>query len=320
MKKKAKTNASLFRKLRTRLILINVGITSVIIISMFATIYVVTTTRTKERIPEFQQQILSQNNYYADDFVKILETEEQKSSDELLLVLIISGLIVEVAVAFISYYLADEAIKPVREAYETQKTFIANASHEIKTPVAAIAANLEAADIEGNRFIDNAIFETEKLSRLNSELLTLVRTDTVSKTETKDFVPAKSIEDTLKALEPRLKDKTMKLKILSRDKVKLNKADFDQIFGILIDNAIKYSDKKIIVEVGDKKIVVRNDGTVLTDEAKAKIFDRFYQADKSAEGVGLGLSIAKAAADRNSWKLTASAEKGMTNFTLVFKN
>ena len=62
--------------------------------------------------------------------------------------------------------------------------------------------------------------------------------------------------------------------------------------------------------------MVKNDGTLISEKDLAHIFDRFYQADKSAEGVGLGLSIAKTLADRNNWKISAKSTDSETEFVV----
>lgn len=329
----------MFNKLRNRLILINLGITTFIIVTVFATIYLVSTKTAENRPPAIQNYAMeyfnsdndntdnavgsddSNTKSIPDDLEKVIlfsvREEKKNAANNLLVTLISSGLAIEIAVALVSYFLAEEAIKPVKEAYEAQKVFIANASHEIKTPLASISANLEAADIKDNKWIANVELETAKLTNLNNELLSLARTDLVATTET---VETNLKELTLKVLdgfEPRLKDKCLTKRVETASEVKINAADFEQILSILMDNAIKYSDKNITVKLTNHNLEVVNDGKTIEAEKLPHIFDRFYQADKTAEGVGLGLSIAKAVAEKNHWKLTAKSNK-KTGFTLSF--
>ena len=232
--------------------------------------------------------------------------------------LIIAGISIEIIVALVSYYLAEQSIKPIREAYESQKIFIANASHEIKTPLAAISANLEAADIKNNKWIRNVEKETAKLTSLNSALLALARTDLIeSATSSEEINLQDFINELLKSYEPRLA-KINFTKNLKSTKAKLNSADFAQVFNILLDNAIKYCDKTIKIESTDHELTITNDGTTIKKQDLPHIFDRFYQADKSAEGVGLGLSIAKATADKNHWQLKAESKNHTTKFIILF--
>lgn len=306
----------MFRKLRTKLILMNLGITTVVIVVAFTAIYVFATKAASNRPPLPEQQTMIFSEDFENTINITIRKERQAAANDLLIMLIISGVAIELIVAGISFYLAEESIKPVREAYEAQKVFIANASHEIKTPLAAIAANLEAADIQDNKWIQNVETETEKLTTLNNELLTLARTDLVKKRDTVEVDLARLVKGELKRFEPRLGDKQLQTEIKSNGKTKLAKADYVQILGILIDNAIKYSDKLIDVTLKDGKLAVRNDGVKIKKKDVEHVFERFYQVDKSADGVGLGLAIAKSIASHNNWSLTAGSHDEMAEFVL----
>ena len=308
----------MFRKLRNRLIWINLGVTTIVIVTAFAAIYLFATSSAKGRPPASPEV-----EFYASDIEVLvqrsIEEEKRAAAQDLLITLIVSGIAIELIVAFISFYLAEESIKPVREAYEAQKVFIANASHEIKTPLAAISANLEAADIHGNKWISNVEKEVEKLSGLNGELLTLARTDLVEDSVLDEVDLKKVTAECLKGFESRLAGKSFKPKYSVHGKMKLSKRDYEQVLCILMDNAIKYSDKLITLEVTDARLVVGNDGALISEKDLPHVFERFYQADKSSEGVGLGLSIAKSVAMRNGWGLSVDSDAKMTRFTLGFK-
>ena len=284
----------MFKKLRNRIIFTTMAVTGTVVSVVFVLVFVLTTRSVPGR-PMMPDAL----------------------KGDLALSLILSGIAIEITAAIVSYFMAEEAIKPVREAYNAQKIFIANASHEIKTPLAAISANLEAADIHENRWIKNVERETEKLTMLNSELLTLARTDLVTERKAEDTNLREVIDTTLENLTPRLQNRTLKKKIVLPEKTRINRGDFEQILNILMDNAIKYSDSKIILDVNGHKLVVENDGAKISPEALPHVFERFYQADKTSEGVGLGLSIAKSLAERNGWKLSANSGKN-TSFILEF--
>lgn len=314
----------MFRHLRNRLIFINLAVTTAVLVLAFSLIYVVAQEAAERRkssiaadlVPGYTQIIIQAVNE------RVL-AERSEALNSLLVSLIIVGLSVEVAVAVLSYVLAEAAILPVKEAYETQKVFIANASHEMKTPIAAIMANLEVADIEDNPWIDNVNHEVESLSALNNQLLVLARAEnamSVAKS-TESVVLKKYVEELLAPFMPRVKAQKIHYEFktqLKSAKTKLSKNDFSQIISILMDNALKYCDKNITVTLTTKAFTIENDGAKISTRDLPRIFDRFYQTDKSSGGVGLGLSIAKTLADHQGWKLSAISNKDYTRFTLEF--
>ena len=111
-----------------------------------------------------------------------------------------------------------------------------------------------------------------------------------------------------------------KLKIDAPEKLNLNmnEADFTQILDILLDNAVKYSKKTIKIQLSGHLLTVENDGKTIPVEKLNKLFERFYQVDKTSEGSGLGLAIAKAIADQNKWKIWAESDKTGTKFSVSF--
>lgn len=253
-----------------------------------------------------------------------IQYERRAALSSLLASLIIVGVSVEVAVAVLSYILAEAAIRPVKEAYESQKVFIANASHEMKTPIAAIMANLEVADIQDNPWINNVSHEVKSLATLNQDLLTLARVEN-SMSSISRTVENVNLKDTVEAaiapFQPRIKQRHIKYTFnshLKSGKIKLSKSSLDQVISILMDNAIKYCDKTITVSLSSKVFSIENDGATISAQNLPHIFDRFYQTSKSSEGVGLGLAIAKSLADREGWKLSATSNDKTTTFTLEF--
>ena len=308
----------MFRKLKRRLILINLGITTTVLVATFTGIYLSATSAADKRPPiaESKAEMFSNDMEHV---VRVsIEEEKQAAANDLLRMLVIAGIAIEIVVAVVSYFLAEEAVRPVSEAYEAQKLFIANASHEIKTPLAAISANLEAADIQGNKWIKNIETETEKLTRLNTDLLTLARTDLVATSAERMVNMNELVAKVVESFEPRLAKIDFKKSItLGNDKVKTHPEDLEQILRILLDNAIKYCDTKIRLKVETHTLSVSNDGAKIKANELEHVFERFYQTDKSAEGVGLGLSIAKTLAKRNGWKLTVTSDR-VTKFVLDF--
>ena len=315
---------TMFNRLRNRLVLLVMITTTVILVVAFAAIYIVASSVQNHQvsIPDFAAESSIQEQF--EDYLRQrLQSERSASLSNLLWALIVSGLCIELAVFCMALYVAEESIRPIRETYNAQKEFIANASHEIKTPLAAIQANLEAADIQDNHWIDNASAKVEELTQLNNQLLALARAGAVSEASVLETVDlGEFIQAQVAPFEPQIQAKKLKLTITNTEKNLLTRklcvADLKQIVNILLDNAIKYASHQVEVICAHDQITVKNDGAKISAAQLPHIFERFYQTDKNKAGVGLGLAIAKQAADRNRWHLTAQSGGKFTEFTLKF--
>ena len=307
----------MFKKLRNKFIRANMITATVIIIIAFSSIFIATAASHKEPF-EFKRDPMISEEMRA-RFEEEVQKDRAQRLANLGMTLIIVGLMIDFLVFGISYYMAERAVSPVREAYQKQKEFIANASHELKTPIAAARANFEALGTTEQPWTDNVDMELDRASSLVNNLLTLARTD--GRTETakkKEIDLVKTVEKRTQMVRARLDKKTLKIEAPKEAKVALAEADLLQILDILLDNAVKYSRKSIVVKITTKSIAVSNDGKTIAPQNLQKIFDRFYQVDKTADGSGLGLAIAKAVSDQNNWKLSASSDNKITSFTLVF--
>jgi signal transduction histidine kinase len=268
---------------------------------------------------------------FVDYFYHQRQMDASNGLQDLAITLILVGGSTLVAGYFISRFIADRAIKPVSEAYEKQKQFIANASHELKTPIAVIDSNIEA-EISGkkqpSKWLSNIQSETGRMDKLVSELLMLSKLDarenllTISK-----FDASEVVEKIVGTVEPLIKEKSIKLS-QNNEKPLMIESDKDkihQVMTILIDNAIKYTKDGGKIEISttsNKKHVefmVKNSHKAIPVEDITRLFDRFYQADSSHNnaGHGLGLAIAKAVTDSIGATIEVSQSKGFVSFTLT---
>lgn len=326
----------MFKKLKRKIILTNVLTSTAVLLIAFSSIYLVAAGSSNNRAEEkFDRNPATQTQFaenpelaakFNEQMHERIEAERAESLRTLLISLIVTGLAVESIIALISIYLAEQAVKPVREAYNAQKDFVANASHEIKTPLAVIQANLEAADIKNNKWIDNAIKKTYDLAELNSQLIALARSESIPEEKNlKETSINKLVLDTISAFDAKASEQEKTIShsstVTNDYKRKINRQAFEQILSIYLDNAIKYSKSKVNIEVKKDRILVASDGKPIPESKLPHLFDRFYQADKSSEGIGLGLAIAKSVAEKNGWKVEAYVDKNnRTNvFTLDLK-
>ena len=315
------TEPAMFKKLKRKFIINSVVASAAVLLVAFSTVYVIAYNASKGGGRPKEQFRLNVSDDVSVMFEERLENERENHLNTLLLSLIITGISLEIIVAIFSFLHAESSIKPVRDAYEAQKNFIANASHEIKTPLAVIQANLEAADIKGNPWLDNVAKKTEDLAALNNQLLSLARMEShTDEIKLEKIDRKKTVEDAVGCYVPKLNEKGIKLRInvaggANLEKT-LNLAEFNQLLNILLDNAIKYCDQKITVTISDKSVTVKNDGATISPENLPHIFDRFYQTDQTKSGVGLGLAIGKAIAEHNKWHLSVDSDKKSTTFSI----
>lgn len=246
-------------------------------------------------------------------------------ADRLLTSSLIIGSITLFVLFFVSLFLANLMVKPVEEAFEKQKRFISDASHELKTPLAVISVNAEVleGDIGSNKYLSYIQSESTRMNTLVSNLLTLARLDT-SKT-----ISAFSVFDLSNAVESIAltfestafeEHKKYALKIEAGLSYRGDANKIKQVVAILIDNAIKHADDDGLVEttlkrVGDKiHLEVFNTGAGIPDDQQDKIFQRFYRYDESRSkatgGYGLGLAIAKSIVDEHRGKIRVNSEVG----------
>lgn len=307
----------MFKKLRNKFIWTNMITATVIIVIAFASIFFATAVSHREPVNMHRES--AESSEMTERFEEVVKNDRANRLQNLGFTLIAVGLMIEFLVFGVSYYLSERAVTPVKQAYEKQKEFIVNASHELKTPIAAARANFEALGTTEQPWTDNVDMELDRASKLVNDLLTLARTDgRTTSLKKKEVDVAKIVEKRAQLVKARLGDKILKVNVPKTCKVVLAESDLMQVLDILFDNAAKYSKSFIEVIVNEKSIAVVNDGKTIPADKLEKIFDRFYQTDKTAEGSGLGLAIAKAVADQNRWKLVANSDKKTTTFTLSF--
>ena len=244
-----------------------------------------------------------------------------------------------IAFFIVSLYLATWAVKPIQKSWEQQRQFVADASHELKTPLTVILANTDIVlshkdDTINNqiKWIDYIKTEAERMTTLVNDLLFLAKTDShkneiiFSKINFSDTVwncvlPFESV-----AFE---QGKIIDIEIASDVFFNGDNNRLKQLIVILIDNAIKYSNEKGHINVTlsqnvDKvTLSINNTGEPIPKEQSLHIFERFYRVDESRarekDGYGLGLSIAKSIVETHHGKITVkSSESEGTTFTVSF--
>ena len=221
-------------------------------------------------------------------------------------------------------------VQPVENAFEKQKQFVSDASHELKTPLAVIRANADVLQdkVGENKWITYIQKEVQSMNKLVNDLLVLARMEN-TKTETNQkFDLSKEVQMAVSSFESMIYEKKIELETNISEGIEFNgdKEDIKHIISIILDNAIKHTDEngKIIVntlkEKNDIKIEIKNQGEPIPEEEREKIFERFYRVDKARnrneKRYGLGLSIAKGIVEKYKGTISVSCKDGFTSFVV----
>ena len=227
---------------------------------------------------------------------------------------LILGTIILVLISMIaSYILSKRAMQPMMLAYEKQTEFVQNASHELRTPLIIIQAKQELLLTEPNKKIiekseeiNLTLKETRRLSKLIKELMELARADNKKQEIYKQTTDInKLIQEISKPYIElaTMQNKTLKLELEYNKSIKVNQNKINELFVILLDNALKYTNSEDTITIktylkdGKCNIEVQDTGIGISKEGMKHIFERFYREDKARSrqtgGNGLGLSIAQ---------------------------
>ena len=233
---------------------------------------------------------------------------------------------------FLSAYI----VKPFLENYEKQKRFITDAGHELKTPLTIIDADAEVLEMDfgENEWLSDIQNQTKRLTDLTNNLILLARMEEESmKLPMVEFPLSDVAEEVIGNFQTLAKaqNKFLHGKIQPMISMKGDEKAIRQLIGILLDNAVKYSDEKgeilLTVEVQRNHIFlsVFNTTEFINKKEIAHLFERFYRADKSRNsqtgGYGIGLSIAAATVRANKGKISAITEDEKSlRITAVFPN
>lgn len=231
----------------------------------------------------------------------------------------------------VSILLARWATAPVARAWQQQRQFLSDASHELKTPLTVILSNaelLEAAPLGERpaRWADNIRSEAKRMRSLVEEMLTLARADNAVRSAVMAETSLSDLAtDCVLAFEPVAFEAGKPLESdVAPDVTVLGDGDkLRQLMGVLLDNAIKYGRDggtiTLTLRRTDRqaRLTVSNPGDPIPPDQLRRLFERFYRADASRgeqSGFGLGLPIAASIASEHRGTLKAESDAASTRF------
>lgn len=222
-------------------------------------------------------------------------------------------------------------VRPVATAWEQQRQFVADASHELKTPLSVIMTNAELmqnedASEEREKLAGNILAMTYQMRSLVENMLEMARVD--NGTVKMQFVPldfSQLITDAVLSFRLLYEEKALPLRWEIPEGICLSGSEnhLYQVMDVLLDNALKYSspDGEVRVTLANSGrnclLSVASPGEAISKEDLKNIFKRFYRGDKARAingSYGLGLSIAESIVDAHKGKIWAESEKGINTF------
>lgn len=244
----------------------------------------------------------------------------------LLVLLVIGGGAGLVMAGLGGLWVGELAIRPIRSAFARQRDFVADASHELRTPIAVIRANAESlqgrVSPDDTEALQDIVDESEHVSRLISRLLTLAQADKAGIELRPEPVDLHDVVSYAARAARQLAEGSQ-LTIDGHPEHLIVRGDLyrlRELAMILVDNAIKYTDPGGIVAIsaaraGDQALLsVQDNGVGIAPEHLPRVFDRFYRVDKARSraqgGFGLGLSIAQAIVQAHGGRIDIASEAG----------
>ncbi len=251
-------------------------------------------------------------------FLNVARDQDAMKSLLILSVSVALGSLILVSVIVI--LLSKRAIKPFAANIESQKQFITNASHELKTPLTSISTSMDVIALEHgeDEWIANVKKQAQRMSKLVNELVVLSRLDEATPFQNKEsFSLSDTAWEMVEVCQQEAKAQQKELSVNIQDNVFMvgEKSAIQKMLSVLLENAIRYSDPQTAIrfDVLKKKnkiyIETFNSCKFETPPDIKRLFDRFYRPDISRStdtgGTGIGLAVAKAVAEKHGGDISA---------------
>ncbi len=268
----------------------------------------------------------------------LMQDSLEQGSRRILINLLIFDAFLLSAGTFASYFLAKRTLEPIEAAHEAQRRFASDASHELRTPLTAMKTEIEVMlrdkkpEVGALREqLESNLEEIAKLESLSTGLLQLAK---YTENDNSLTIAVVNLADIACKAQDRLEKAASHRDIsittnLDTVKVVGDTASLVELTAILLDNAIKYSSDGSEIAIDTTQdgrlatLSVSDKGAGIATADLPHIFDRFYQADTSrtkqkSQGYGLGLSLAKAIAERHHGNIVVDSEIGQGTTVTIY--
>lgn len=280
---------------------------------------------------QYKHEMSKVGEYNLNIFISNIHTN--KNQVRIIWVSVLSGLVIYFILLIMLYILSGKAIKPILESNEKQKRFISNASHELKTPLTVIKAAIELMEKKnGADSLTSTIqAQLQKMSTLVNEMLSLSKLSNQKETVNifGEFDLSHIVCNTALYFESLAYENQKYIETNIQENIGYTgiSENIEELVGILLENAIKYSDENAHIKLS----LFKENGVVILNctnpcknfklDSCKHLFERFYRGDTShsdkTSGYGLGLSIAKEIAIIHKGEISASYKDG--DFFIIVK-
>jgi len=242
--------------------------------------------------------------------------------------LIVANVVTVGLVGTVAWILANRTLRPIRDAHARQRRFVADASHEMRTPLAAIRATAESGLEQATtaeamrRGMTTIVASTERLTRITNDLLLLARTDDrILGSPPEPFDLSVTVAESIATFHlAQPGSRPSRVNLAPDLRVGGDPAITERIVTNLFDNAFRYGGPAVSVTVAtsaterEALVEVSDNGPGIATVDLARIFEPFFRVRADAgspEGNGLGLAIARSLAERTGGRLTVSSQPGI---------
>jgi signal transduction histidine kinase len=247
--------------------------------------------------------------------------------------ILINGVIV-IFILVLGFLLTQKTLRPIRDNMKKQKRFVADASHELRTPVAIAISGIEVALRNKNldlgtakKTLENTLVEMKEFSELSNTLLDISKYDADRKIEYTDI----AIDEVVRSIASKMSVPALDKGVIIRTdirlpaKIKGNKMELDRVFYNILHNAISHTPKGGTIVISDAitphayMIMTHDSGSGIPKEILEKIFDPFFRGDASRNtaGAGLGLTITKKIIEHHSGTIAIKSDPGKGTQVIV---
>ncbi len=244
------------------------------------------------------------------------------------------NIIIIFIVVVLGFLLTHKTLQPIKTNMQKQKRFIADASHELRTPIAVIISGLEVnlsnKKLDFNsakKTLEETLDEMREFSKLSNSLLDISKYDTIQQIEYEAIPVNELIESVVEKNRTlaQAKEITIETKIESSAMVQGNKIELNRVFFNVLDNAIKYTLPKGRIIISDRItlnkyiVTIGDNGVGISKDIINKIFDSFFRGDvaRSTSGAGLGLTLSKKIIENHKGTISIKSQVGKGTSVII---